>query len=318
MTRICPRITVPMLLALALSGCAAQLDLVPADAPGNSAPAHAATAPYNGVLRVMTLNAAHSRGTGFHQMLQDGDTARANLSTIASVVHREAPDLLALQELDGPSFWSGGFDHAGYLSEQTGLAAYLRAENQKAAGLRYGTALMSRHQLADGEGFSFPARGVWPAKGFVVSTMRTASSEHPPVMVISLHLDPLRPKMRHSQLRMLAEYLDGKTGPTIVMGDFNCDWDEATCLPWFTDRMQLQAHNPDAPGPATFRFGDKRIDWVLVSPHFRFNDYRVLEDEMSDHRAVVAELHWNQSFLPAGNVVADGKEDPPARQVLSR
>lgn len=310
------RFAAPILLTLLLAGCSAQTELLPADEQANET-SHV-PAPHNGhVLRVMTLNAAHSRGTGFHQLLQNGDTARENLATIASVIEREQPDVVALQELDGPSFWSGGFDHAEFLSDQTSLPAFLRAENQRLAGLRYGTALMSRHSLDDGAGFSFPSRGVWPAKGFVVSTMNPAGSDYPAVTVVSVHLDPLRPRMRQRQLRMIADHLDSVDGPTIVMGDFNCEWEEETCLPWFTERMQMEAHAPDAADMATFRLGDKRLDWVLVTPHFGFAEYRVLSDELSDHRAVVAELHWNPAAL-GPRVVADGEENAATPQVLSR
>jgi len=307
---------VPVLLAAVLAACSSQLELEPAQEQRNSVAINAPISDQGGV-RVMTLNAAHSRGTGFHQILQDGDTARENLATIAAVIEREAPDVLALQELDGPSFWSGGFDHAEFLSERSGLPSYLRADNQKLAGLRYGTALMSRYTLADGEGFSFPARGVWPAKGFVVSTMETGAADYPSVTVVSVHLDPLRPTMRHKQLRMLAQHLDSNTEPTIVMGDFNCEWEEDTCLQWFTSEMQLQAHAPAAPDLGTFRFGGKRLDWVLASRHFGFSDYKVLTDDLSDHRGVVAELHW----LPQPDdpqIVADGEESRQAGQVLSR
>ncbi len=309
-------ILAPVLVAVALAACSSQLALEPALEQQNSVSVSAPVS--NGsIVRVMTLNAAHSRGTGFHQILQNGDTARTNLSTIAAVIEREAPDVLALQELDGPSFWSGSFDHAEFLSQQSGLPSYLRAENQRMAGLRYGTALMSRYNLSDGEGFSFPARGVWPAKGFVVSKIEGGDDSNRAVTVVSVHLDPLRPTMRHKQLRLLAQHLGESSEPTIVMGDFNCEWEEETCLQWFTDTMQLRAHAPDAPDLGTFRLGDKRLDWVLASPHFGFSDYRVLDDDLSDHRGVVAELHW----LPhAGGqkIVAEGDEGRPAGPTLSR
>lgn len=316
MVKTLRNILVAAVLATALAACSSQLALEPALEQKNSL-AVSVPASDQSLVRVMTLNAAHSRGTGFHQILQDGDTARENLAAIAAVIKREAPHVLALQELDGPSFWSGGFDHAEFLSERGGLPSYLRAENQRMAGLRYGTALMSRYNLADGEGFSFPARGVWPAKGFVVSRMESGGAAYPAVTVVSVHLDPLRPTMRHKQLRMLAEYLGASSEPTIVMGDFNCEWEEETCLQWFTDAVQLQAHSPDAPDLGTFRFGGKRLDWVLASPHFGFGDYRVLDDDLSDHRGVVAELHWLPHAV-GPKIVADGEEGRQAGQVLSR
>ena len=62
-------------------------------------------------LRVMTLNMAHGRGDSFHQLLQTTDTTMGNLDAIALMLNREQPDVIALQEADGPSFWSGNFNH---------------------------------------------------------------------------------------------------------------------------------------------------------------------------------------------------------------
>jgi endonuclease/exonuclease/phosphatase (EEP) superfamily protein YafD len=46
------------------------------------------------------------------------------------------------------------------------------------------------------------------------------------------------------------------------------------------------------------RFGH-RLDWVLISPGFTFHSYKVIEDKVSDHRAVVAELALNREVLAA-------------------
>lgn len=51
-------------------------------------------------LRVMTLNVAHGRGTGFHQLLQHPDETRKNLDKIVTLLKDTAPDIIALQEAD--------------------------------------------------------------------------------------------------------------------------------------------------------------------------------------------------------------------------
>ena len=62
-------------------------------------------------LKVMTFNMAHGRGDSFHQLLQSTDTTLDNLDAISVMLNREQPDVIALQEADGPSFWSGNFNH---------------------------------------------------------------------------------------------------------------------------------------------------------------------------------------------------------------
>ena len=67
---------------------------------------------------LITLNIAHGRKDGRNQMLQRTAIIRRNLDDLARFLTQTAPDIAALQEADGPSFWSGNFDHVKYLAEQ--------------------------------------------------------------------------------------------------------------------------------------------------------------------------------------------------------
>jgi endonuclease/exonuclease/phosphatase family metal-dependent hydrolase len=40
----------------------------------------------------------------------------------------------------------------------------------------------------------------------------------------------------------------------------------------------------------TFPKTGRRLDWILVSPQLEFADHRILDDPISDHYAVVAEI----------------------------
>ena len=82
----------------------------------------------DGTLSVMTVNLAHGRGNGFHQLFQDGDRARENLDAVGVLIDRERPQIVALQEADAPSGWSGAFDHVGYLAHGQQLAWHRRME----------------------------------------------------------------------------------------------------------------------------------------------------------------------------------------------
>jgi len=96
-------------VAVALSTCATlELSRVPeiVTANGKSGTSITSPRPQASTLKVMTLNIAHGRSTGFHQLLQSRSTVVRNLDHIRAVLSREKPDLLGLQEADGPSFWS--------------------------------------------------------------------------------------------------------------------------------------------------------------------------------------------------------------------
>ena len=40
----------------------------------------------------------------------------------------------------------------------------------------------------------------------------------------------------------------------------------------------------------TFPGNKKRLDWILISSHWNFENHRTLPDQVSDHLAVIAEV----------------------------
>ncbi|MGB5622807.1 MAG: endonuclease/exonuclease/phosphatase family protein [Gammaproteobacteria bacterium] len=279
------------LLWIGVSGCVSHRlspdpNLQAHDAPRQIVPA-AMSAP---ALTVMTINLAHGRGDGVHQVLQDGARARENLDAVAALVKREQPQVVALQEADGPSAWSGAFDHVSYLTRRAGLSWSLQVAHAEGAGLQYGTGLMSGLPVTDTGAYTFaPAAGTLP-KGFSLITVRwTETGEL--VDLASVHLEPLRAAVRQQQTQQLIAALADRGRPLVMMGDFNTEWGhDDGVLERIAEDLRLQAYAADDPGLATFPRLSRRLDWILVSRHFEFVSYRVLPDPISDHRAVVAEL----------------------------
>jgi hypothetical protein len=93
-------------------------------------------------LIVASLNLAHGRGDSVNQLFVSTPTIRANLGRIAKLLRRERPDLVALQEADGPSRWSGGVDHVAYLAEQAAYPAQVRGQPRPILAVRL------RHRVA--------------------------------------------------------------------------------------------------------------------------------------------------------------------------
>lgn len=242
------------------------------------------------ILDVLTLNLAHGRSTGFHQAFLRAATIRRNLDAVAALLSRERPDIVAFQEADGPSAWSGRFDHVDYLACAAGFSHHLRGTHMAAPRTRYGTAIAARLPLADPLSVTFAPSPPTFSKGFVVSTVLHPALPDVPIDVVSVHLDFARPVVRRRQVETLIETLRGRDRLMVVLGDFNTRWDAREhTLRRLAAALGLEAHAPDEP-LVTFPFHGTRLDWIFASKPIAFVDHRVLPDEVSDHRAVFARI----------------------------
>ncbi|NQT53158.1 endonuclease/exonuclease/phosphatase family protein [bacterium] len=249
-------------------------------------------------LRVLTLNAAHGRRRGVHQLLVSRRATERNLADIAAMLRREAPHVVALQEADGPSFWSGNFDHVAHLAELAGYAHHFRGEHLasgfEATRLSTGTALLSRVPLGEAVSERFAASLPTPRKGVVLASVPLPDGDGAHLATVaSVHLDFLRRRVRRRQMRTLVGLLQERQPPTIVLGDLNCSWvGREKTLHTLAEMLGLHAFRPTARDLDTFpaRSPRRRLDWILVSPELAFRSCRVLHDPLSDHCAVMADL----------------------------
>ena len=243
------------------------------------------------LLPVMTLNIAHGRRDGPNQALLKREIIESNLDGIAEVLLREKPDLVALQEADGPSLWSGRFDHVAYLAKEARFPHSFRGEHVKGWNTSYGTAILSRMPLGECSSMTFAPSPPTFSKGFVVATINWPGSTETRVTVVSVHLDFSRSSVRRRQIEEMITALAEKPRPLVVMGDFNCQWsgEEAT-LRLLVKRLGLAAYEPTAGNMETFPSHDTRLDWILISPELEFDSYKTLTDTLSDHRGVITRL----------------------------
>jgi endonuclease/exonuclease/phosphatase family metal-dependent hydrolase len=242
-------------------------------------------------LKVMTLNMAHGRGDSFHQLLQDTDTTLDNLDAITVMLNREQPDVVALQEADGPSFWSGGFNHVAYLADRSPFSWAVNGRQVEGIGLAYGTALLSSIELRQPQSITFDPSLAMIRKGFVVSTIDWPGRPDVKVDVVSLHLDFSSEDTRRQQAGELITVMRDRGRPMIVMGDFNTDWrPEDSTVRLITNELDVNAYSPGVEGLETFPLNGKRLDWILLSGELEFSSYRVVSEVLSDHRGVVAEV----------------------------
>ncbi|MFP4306579.1 MAG: endonuclease/exonuclease/phosphatase family protein [Desulfococcaceae bacterium] len=256
----------------------------------------------------MTLNLAHGRKDGFSQMLQSGEKIQGNLEEVAGVLRRESPAAVALQEADGPSFWSGDFDHVARLAESAGFDYSLRGSHVDGGGLSYGTAILSRSVPVAPISVTFPPSPPTFPKGFVVSRVQFPGGWS--ADVVSVHLDFARSSVRAGQVAEMIRTLSPRPSPRIVLGDFNSEWDDdESAVRALAEGLNLKTWRENATDLDTFPFSGKRLDWILISPELEFRDYRVLPDVLSDHLGVVAEIAPVSTKSPA--VAAESR---PVRQ----
>jgi len=253
------------------------------------------TKPLAGTLTVLSLNIAHGRKGALNQILVSKKTIHHNLYEIAMLLKRANTDIVALQEADSPSRWSGGFDHVAELAQQAGYTWYCHAAQAHSWMYDYGTALLSKYNFTDVISHSFAPAPLTPTKGFILGQVRwypTKESPAPvPVDIVSVHLDFSSSQVREQQLAELTSILSARRYPVIVLGDFNSDWFEKDSnVQQFLQQSGLQAYSPEATDLGTYRKNGRRFDWILISSELEYKHYSVLPDVVSDHYAVTAEI----------------------------
>lgn len=256
----------------------------------------------NPTLKVMLLNLAHGRKDGLNQLLKSAATIRRNLEEIARVLDERGADIVALQEADAPSFWSGGFDHVALLAEQAGYPFFESSNQANSWFFSYGTALLSRATLSGVVHHTFMPTPPTMNKGYTLGQVVWQAGRAEPVLVdiVSVHLDFSRKQVREQQSAELSETLAGRGNPIIIMGDFNSDWSaDEQVVRALAERADLHVYRAEAEDLATYS-DTKRYDWILVSKQLEFVSFEVLPDILSDHFAVVAEIAMQPSAMSSG------------------
>ena len=248
-----------------------------------------------GHLRFFSLNVAHARRNAPVKPFLRRRTAQRNLADIAEALRQLTPDVVALQEVDGPSISSGNFDHVAALARDAGLVDHYRGDHNAFGfgrfNVAYGTALLARQPLLDPASHRF-ATSWRDTKGFVVASVAVPEWGGLALDVVSVHLDPLRPALRRKQIVRMVEELKARQRPLVVLGDLNCCWQyEPKSMDLLVRRLGLEAHEPDSIEPTyPAHRPRRRIDWILASPELHFSGYHTVRVPLSDHLVLVADL----------------------------
>lgn len=249
----------------------------------------------NGALRLLTLNVAHGRKDAINQVFVSKKAIENNLLEIANLLNRENADIVALQEADGPSGWSGNFDHVETIAKQAGYPWYYHAAHASSWLFSYGTAILSRWPVSETIEHTFTPSPPTLNKGFLLNRIIWKPDHNTNgevfIDIVSVHLDFSRKKVREQQITEIANALAVRENPMIILGDFNSDWfSDESVVKELAEKSQLKVFEPHASNLHTYVKRDTRLDWILISNELQFVSYNVLPDVISDHLAVVAEI----------------------------
>ena len=248
-------------------------------------------------LSLLTLNVSHGRNTAVNQVLVGKERTYENLDRIAELLSATAADVVALQEADAPSRWSGGFDHVEYIAEQAEYPCLLHGLHSQSWMSTYGTALLSRVELLDPGSVQFQPSPPSKQKGYVhAQLLLQTDTGAQRITLATVHFDFLSRKTRDSQVTEMVSGLLQIGGPLIVLGDINSEWHaDESHVRKLADDLNLLAFEPENEGLGTYKKPTgKRLDWILISGGLEFRAYKVLPDIVADHFAVYAEVAFKE------------------------
>lgn len=244
---------------------------------------------------VATINAAHGKRESRMIKISD-EQIITNLDLIAGLVRRIDANFVALQEADEATWLTGGIDHVEHISDKSGWPNYVHSLAADSWVQKYGPAILTRHRIAgsslENPDFSLPTIN----QSFVAASFDWArENETLQLTVISTQFDAIDIDERDRQLKSLVGYAQQLEGPYIIAGDFGMDWTDRKSTPKkLVEALGLTAYEPTSTELNTY--GDRnprRVDWILLSPGLSFVRYETREENVSDHRAVVAEVAYS-------------------------
>lgn len=235
-------------------------------------------------LTVMTYNVHSCTGT-------DG---RTDPHRVAGVIESQAPDVIALQELDSGLVRTGLVDQAMVLAEWLEMDYHFHPSIHLEAG-QYGNAVLSPHPVRvfrAGELPTLPRRGIREKRGAIWIKMDVRGRE---VQVFNTHLG-LNRHERLAQATALAgpEWLGHPEckGPVVFCGDINVTgWSEVYRI---FSRALVDTHGRWGRATWPSRLPIMRLDYIFATPDVEVRDAFVPRDKAvrraSDHLPAVSVL----------------------------
>jgi endonuclease/exonuclease/phosphatase family metal-dependent hydrolase len=235
----------------------------------------------NQLVRVMSYNIHHCNPPSRPGFI--------DIDAIANVIREQAPDLVALQEVDMNTGRSGNKYQATEIAQRLNMHYFFGRAIDHDGG-EYGVAILSKHPLDEGTVHPLPSDADPTAEARVLTTARIRLPNGEYIRFGTTHLDNSNPGNRESQVRKINDIANKERLPFIVGGDFNATPE--------SDQMKLLkdvfVFTCEACEPTIPVINPKRaIDFIVFSrtSPFRLVSLQVIREEYaSDHLPVLAEL----------------------------
>jgi len=245
--------------------------------------------------RIITYNIHSGRGAG----------GRLDLGRIAAVIAAEAPDIVALQEVDVGRRRTNGVDQAHELARRLGMKASfqpaLRVEEEE-----YGDAVLTALPVNRIKAATLPGYKPLPSLEPRGALWVSIETDHGTVQIINTHLG-LVPREQQAQAKELAgpAWLGSaaRRDPLILVGDLNATRGTSVYKLLTRELADATKQVPRLKRIATFPSISPvlRIDHVLVSRGIRVTDARVPATlqarTASDHRPLVVDFEIETNDL---------------------
>jgi len=249
----------------------------------------------------LNVGAAPAAGIPLRVMTYNIRSGNGDLGGTAAAIRAQRPDIVALQEVD--VHWSTRSDFADEATEigrrldmQVRFAPiYVIPDSDATKPAReFGVALLSRYPVRALRNDTITRLSTQaenpvpvPMPGLLDATLDVHGNM---IHVLDTHLDYRRdPGVRATQAREMIAHVDTAV-PTLVFGDMNASPGAPELQPLLT---LLHDAWPAANGSGFTYPAEaptERIDYVLISSHFRVRGASVPVTEASDHRPVVVDL----------------------------
>lgn len=213
-----------------------------------------------------------------------------DVNAIASVIMREAPDVIALQEIDVNTVRSGKINEIAELSKKTGYHSFHFSKAIDHDGGYYGTALLSKHPLSDAETHKLPTDPVTGGEPRVLGLATVTLPGNKKIRVANVHLDFKGNTNGKLQMTEVNRILSDEKLPVIIGGDFNAVEGSVTIN--LLDNVFMRTCK-NCPFTIPVNKPNKAIDFIAYKPASAFsviNHKVIAERYASDHFPVLAEL----------------------------
>lgn len=206
---------------------------------------------------------------------------KKSLDRIGTMIKAERPDIVGLNEIEAFSFRTGFANQPKQLARLTQMDYHFGPTLKLGPVGFFGNGILFRKKLHKIKNFSLPGSKE-PRRCLKVLMNGPGRT----VTVLVTHLG-LAGGERIEQLAELVRIIESHRGPLILMGDFNCNYDELGPL-----LSVVLDTNINHPVKFTYPAWEAahRIDYIFATPHFKCLKHYVVASDASDHLPVVAVL----------------------------